>query len=131
MLNKIKDSKGIKRKRGNIGEYVTRESLIKDGFTIVEQNYQKRWGEIDIIAKKDNVLHFIEVKSVTYLNISDNSHRPEDNVHGLKIQKIRRMIQTYLGDLESDTPFQFDIACVYLDIINNTSRIRWIRNIIL
>jgi putative endonuclease len=129
--NSIKNSKGIKRGIGNIGEYVARENLIKDGFEIVEQNFQRRWGELDIIAKKDGILHFVEVKSVSGNTNYTNEHRPEDNVDGFKRHKIRRMIQTYLGDLECDTPFEFSVACVYLNMNDRKAKIKWIRNIIL
>ena len=49
---------------GKIGENITNTFLMKQGFTIIERNYRVKVGEIDIIAKKDNVLRFIEVKSI-------------------------------------------------------------------
>ena len=38
--------------------------LVKHSFKILDRNYRKKWGEIDIVAKKDNILHFIEVKTI-------------------------------------------------------------------
>src|SRR3989338_3683782 len=60
-----------KQRIGNIGEELACMFLVKQGFTIIERNYKKKWGEIDIMAKKDKILHFIEVKTVTIC--SDNS----------------------------------------------------------
>ena len=55
-----------KRKKGNIAEEVTVSYLKNNGFTIKDQNYLKKWGEIDIVAEKYGKVHFIEVKSSTW-----------------------------------------------------------------
>ncbi len=39
--------------------------LVSQGFEILEKNFHSKFGEIDIIAKKDDVLHFVEVKSTS------------------------------------------------------------------
>jgi len=85
------------RKKGNKGEEVACKFIKKIGFDVIGRNYQKKWGEIDIIATKSNKVHFFEVKSVTtaFEEEFSNSHRPEDNVHGLKVKHIRRMIETF------------------------------------
>ena len=48
-----------------IGENIAVRFLVKHNFSILERNYTKKWGEIDIIAEKSSKLYFIEVKSVT------------------------------------------------------------------
>lgn len=48
---------------GKEGEALVVSHLKNDGFTILAQNYFKKFGEIDIIAKKEDVLIFVEVKS--------------------------------------------------------------------
>ena len=51
---------------GKYGEDVAKNFLIKKGFQILETNYRySRVAEIDIIASKKDVLHFIEVKTRT------------------------------------------------------------------
>lgn len=51
---------------GKQGEELAKNFLIKKGFSIVEMNYRfSRIAEIDIIAQKDNILHFVEVKTRT------------------------------------------------------------------
>ena len=52
-----------KQKVGEIGENVASEYLKKKGFKILERNYWKKWGELDIIAQKGDVIHFVEVKN--------------------------------------------------------------------
>ncbi|MEA1892504.1 MAG: YraN family protein, partial [Campylobacterota bacterium] len=53
----------MSRAKGNLAEEKACTFLYSNGFTVVEQNFYSRFGEIDIIATKDEVLHFIEVKS--------------------------------------------------------------------
>ncbi len=54
-----------KQKIGDLGEGITCNYLKNKGYSIIETNYWKPWGEIDIIAQKRGVLHFVEVKSTT------------------------------------------------------------------
>ena len=51
-----------KRGRGSFYEDVCVEYLIKNGYDILHRNYRCKLGEIDIIAKKDDIIRFIEVK---------------------------------------------------------------------
>ena len=51
-----------KRAFGALGERLVAQHLEQKGYTIVSQNYQKRYGEIDIIAQKKRELLFVEVK---------------------------------------------------------------------
>ncbi|OHA24638.1 MAG: hypothetical protein A3B11_00440 [Candidatus Taylorbacteria bacterium RIFCSPLOWO2_01_FULL_44_26] len=123
------------RKKGNKGEEVACKFIKKIGFDVIGRNYQKKWGEIDIIATKSNKVHFFEVKSVTtaFEEEFSNSHRPEDNVHGLKVKHIRRMIETFLEEsgrgLEAE--FHFHVLCVYMNMKTRRARVRMIENIIL
>jgi Holliday junction resolvase-like predicted endonuclease len=54
-----------KRKTGDLGEDIAEMFLVKQGFKILERNYLRKWGEIDIITKKDRKLYFVEVKTVS------------------------------------------------------------------
>jgi putative endonuclease len=51
-----------RRKLGNTGELLVITHLEQDGYIIAAQNYQKKYGEIDIVARKDDVVAFVEVK---------------------------------------------------------------------
>jgi len=51
-----------KRKIGDIGEEVVCKYLETKGFRVLERNYLRKWGEIDIVAEKDQLLSFIDQK---------------------------------------------------------------------
>ena len=53
------------QKIGQLGEDIACKFLMKHGFSILERNYTKKWGEIDVIAEKGKKLYFVEVKSVS------------------------------------------------------------------
>ena len=63
-----------KRKKGKLGEQLAAKYLQKQGFTIIENNYYQRSGEIDIIATENREIVFIEVKTLNtenFLQITD------------------------------------------------------------
>jgi Holliday junction resolvase-like predicted endonuclease len=47
---------------GSIGEQIAAEALVLDGYRIFERNWKTKYCEIDIVATKDNVIYFVEVK---------------------------------------------------------------------
>jgi len=124
---------------GRIGEDIAREFLIEKGLIFISANYRKTYGEIDLIFKDiSNKLIFVEVKSVSWetptLNhtpVSHETHRPEENIHPQKIQRLKRVIQTYLVSHEMVGDWQFDVIAVFLDQKNKTAKIRHLKNIIL
>jgi putative endonuclease len=133
------DNRTEKRKIGDAGENVACRFLVKHGFEIVEQNYSKKWGEIDIVARKNEKLHFVEVKTVSHLPVSyeTDSYRPEDNIHPWKLQRLSRVIQTYLlgykgnRGVSHETDWQFDVMMVYLDFKTMEAKVNHLEDIIL
>ena len=125
------------QKIGEVGENIAVKFLMKHDFVILERNYTKKWGEIDIIAKKADKIYFIEVKSMeTDLSVvshGTNTHRPEDNMHPMKLQRLSRTIQTYLlsKSLEEGTEWQVDLIVVYIDMNNKKSKVKVVKDIIL
>ncbi len=126
------------QKIGELGEDVACEFLMKHGFEILERNYTKKWGEIDIVAKKEEKLYFVEVKAVSCVTLPDfskhdpNMKRPEDNMHPWKMRRLSRVVETYLiSKRVGNTPWQFNLLLVYLDLKNRTARVRTIENVIL
>ena len=115
------------QKRGEIGECIACKHFINKGFYIVERNFTRPWGEIDIVAKKSGKIHFIEVKSVTRETLD---FRAEDQVHAGKQRKLSRVIETYLA-MHDTGEWQFDVACVFLDMKKRTGRVRIIEDIVL
>lgn len=98
------------RKRiGNEGESLVVDYLKKNGFSIVACNYQTRKGEIDIIAQKDSLIAFVEVKHrlKSYFNLSEV-------ITPSKQRKIIQTAATYRTEkrLFGDFIFRFDVALI-------------------
>jgi putative endonuclease len=125
-----------KRKIGDFGESIACRFLMKQGHSILERNYLRPWGEIDVISKKGNVLHFIEVKSVVRDNLTDVPHetdgyRPEDNVHEAKLRRLTKTIQTYLLEKREAGDWQFDVAVVYVEKSLKRAKVRILCDVVL
>ncbi len=130
-----------KRKTGNLGEDLACRFLMKRGFDVIERNYLKKCGEIDIIAKNKGKIHFIEVKSVSHettLSVSvetngNGGFRPEDNVHPWKLQRLARTIQVYLQEknVPHETDWQFDVITVFIDKKQLISKVNILENVVL
>jgi len=126
------------QKIGELGEGVACKYLEKQGFFILERNYTKKWGEIDIVAKKGYKIYFIEVKSVScetlpdFSNIDSFTKRPEENMHPQKMKRLSRVVQTYLIEKRiGNTEWVFNLLVVYLDLQSRKARVKNIENIIL
>ena len=128
-------AKTEKRAIGDIGEGVACKYLEKKGFKVLERNYWKPWGEIDIVAEREGKLVFVEVKSVSRITsggLSRETLRPEENMHPAKLKRLHRAVQTYL--LERRVPeareWQIDLACVYIDFASRKARVEVLENIV-
>ena len=124
-----------KRKFGDIGEDIACKWLEKRGFRIIERNYLKKWGELDIVAEKGKTLSFIEVKSVSW-DSANGSHvtlRPEENMHPKKVERLRRALQTYLIDrrIPESREWQFHLVCVYMDDSARRAQVKLLENLVL
>lgn len=112
---------------GEKGEVIACMYMAKHGYSILERNHTRKWGEIDIIACKDGVIHFIEVKAVSREN---GSIRPEENMHAFKQRKLARTIETYLA-YRNIGKWQCDLICVLLDDESCKAEVSVIEDIIL
>lgn len=126
-------------KIGTLGENIACRFLREKKFEIIKRNYRKKWGEIDIIAKKENVLHFIEVKSVSR-EINNNVTRetynqflPEDAIQPWKIKRLKRAIQSYLLDKKifDSAKWQFDIIGIIIDENKKISKVHFTENMVI
>ena len=145
-------------KIGKFGEDIACLFLKKHGYKIMERNYLKKWGELDIIAKKAKKLCFVEVKTVSCEMLDDNNneigkmnkstnrsvthvtdvvagtgYRPEDNMHPSKIKKFTRVIQTYLQEKGIDQTVEWSAALIAIrvDTANKKAKVRFIENLVL
>lgn len=123
---------------GSIGERLAAQYLREQGQTVIGMNYWKKWGEIDVITKKDKKIHFIEVKSVSYGTkdalieaISQETWRPEENVHAHKLAKLARVIDTWIREHNWTGDWQIDVAAVRMVSKESYASINLIENIII
>lgn len=80
---------------GLLGEEIISNYLEDKGFLIIERNFkEEKVGEIDIIAAKDGVLHFVEVKSSAFTGIYDENHTVK-HFDSLKKERIIRTMERY------------------------------------
>ncbi len=132
------------QKIGEIGENLACKKLKLLGYTILERNYTKQGGEIDIVAKKAKKLYFIEVKAVSceistqkssgeVTHETKSGYRPEENLSFHKFLKITKTIDLYMieKNVSPETPWQIDLACVYIDLDKKRGRVEILENIII
>lgn len=118
-----------KRATGNLGEDVACQFLEQKGFKILERNFLQRLGEIDIIAEKDGVVRFVEVKTVSRESIPDISressdYRPEEQVHPAKLRKVARTAEMYMNGKNDQREYQIDVVGVFMDVKSRKARCR-------
>jgi putative endonuclease len=81
---------------GKLGEDLACEYLANKGHRILQRNYRKPWGEIDIVARaKDNTLVFVEVKAL--VGGEKIGLTPEDNLTAAKLMKLRRTCAAFVA----------------------------------
>ena len=113
----MKNNKLNSRQKGNIAENKAKEYLLNNGFEIITSNYYTRYGEIDIIATKGDIYHFIEVKS-------GDKIEPLLNVTQKKLDRIYKSIDIYLSKNNIDVVYSVDVIRLYgnkIDFFSNVS----------
>lgn len=140
---------------GKLGEKLAAKFLEKKGFVILECNYSRKWGELDIIARKSipkalikkaklNTVHLVEVKSTSRKLSRENKEgacksvsyetkdefRPEEMIHSRKRTRLKRAIQTYVLERNVEN-WQFDVIIVYIDENRRIARCKYLEDIIL
>lgn len=84
-----------RRSLGNIGEKHAVRFLRKKGYRILETNYVGKWGEIDIIARKKDLIAFIEVKTRSAESANAHEARPAAAVNREKQRRLIRIANEY------------------------------------
>ena len=96
----------INRGFGGEGEAAARAFLERKGAKVLEMNYRRPTGEIDIVARQRDVILFVEVKRRSSLRYG----RPSEAVNRAKQLHILRTAQLYLQEKRlSDAPVRFDV----------------------
>lgn len=119
-----------KRKFGDAGERIAEKHLTQKGYRVIEKNYWKPWGEIDIIAKQGKMLIFCEVKTRDAKNVEH--FLAEYSINRLKIKKLQKICETYL--LEKKYPYdqewQIDVLAVSINREEKKAKVKHFENAI-
>ena len=116
-------------KKGKLGEQIVRDYLIKKGYRIIRQNFQTRFGELDIVAGKDNLLIFIEVK----LKVEADFGRPEEMITQKKLRQVKNTAEIFLMQektyLSNFKQYRIDAICIILNQDMTVKEIRHYENL--
>lgn len=95
---------------GRLGEEIARAELEKKGYAIIEQNWQSKRGEIDIIAKKGDVLVLVEVRT----KAGEQFYSPEDTLTYIKKRKLLWNAKAYVAQKKYRGLYRIDAVCIVL-----------------
>lgn len=110
-----------KKKVGDFGENLVATYLKENSYEILDRNYRKTFGEIDIVARLGSMIVFVEVKT----RKNDNFAHPSEAVTPKKQNKIIKASQAYLMENNlTDSIIRFDVA----EVIRQTGEITYIEN---
>ena len=93
---------------GRQGEQLAETWLIQNGFTILQRNWRHSHYEIDLIALKNNMPHFVEVK----MRSSKNFGWPEQNVTRKKLKSLLQAVNQFLHLHPLYHDFRIDILSI-------------------
>ena len=98
---------------GSFGEALARDYLISKGYKILNMNFRNKFGEIDIICKKNNLLIFCEIKS----RYSNSFGSPIESITCYKQKQIIKLSELYLI---SKKYYKFNVRYDIIEVIFNT-----------
>ncbi|MFP4844733.1 YraN family protein [Winogradskyella sp. PE311] len=93
---------------GKQGEQLAVDFLIKNNYEIIERNYRFDKAEVDIIAKKENILAIVEVKTRSTLDFGN----PQDFVKPKQIKNLVKAVDEYVTENDLDIEVRFDIIAI-------------------
>lgn len=113
---------GYKIQLGKLGEDLAAEFLEKQGCKIIDRNFYTRYGEIDLIARKEDEILFCEVKTRT----SKDFGYPEYAVDRKKIDHLLKAVRIYLKINNIKSFWRIDIISIEIEKETN---IKWFKDI--
>ena len=107
---------------GQLGESIALKFFIKNKYKLLKKNFHCRWGEIDLIFKKNNKIHFVEVKT----RRSDKKGKPYEAVNYYKLKSLKNAINYYiLKNNLSAFKLSLDVISIEIDSKNNLKSIKY------
>ncbi len=116
-----------RRETGALGERIACDFLGENGYEILENNYRCPEGEIDIIAKQQDTLVFVEVRTKK----SRQFGSPEESITLVKREKLRTLAQYYRQEHKNlPTNWRIDVVAIEMEKSCKVTRIEIIENAI-
>lgn len=120
---------------GALGEAIAVEYLKRHGFSVVDQNVSRKTGEIDIVARNGEVLHFVEVKTTLTKEFphegdTGDAYDPSLNLHETKIRKVARTGEWYTLEKEWEGEWQVDGCLVWIRRSDGVAKVRYLPQIV-
>jgi len=114
-----------RRETGILGENLACEFLGNNGYSIIERNFRCPGGEADIIAQRQDMLVFVEVRTKT----SRQFGSPEESITPTKMDHMRN-VAAYYWQSHSDLPesWRIDVIAIEMNSHGRVSRIELIEN---
>ncbi len=101
-----------KQQTGKLAENLSCQFLKTKGYNIIERNFRSRYGEIDVVARKNNILIFIEIRSKSGSAFGS----PEESFTAGKKQRFISTIMSYLNSHDNLPPdWRVDFVAVDID----------------
>jgi putative endonuclease len=114
---------------GKLGEDRACEYLVDKKFKIIERNYRKSWGELDIIAlAPDRTLVFIEVKTLRQTQSGPaKGLQPEDQMTAAKIKKFKRTASLFAGShpelIDDNKGWRLDVIALVVNAVEPLTKV--------
>ena len=118
-------SNGVNLKTGKVGEEMAARFLTKKGYKIVARNFKTKYSEIDLIARRKDLLVFVEVRT----RVGENFGLPEETINREKKRRLKRAAQAFAAFNKWKGPFRIDAVCVVLQDDRKVARVRYYENI--
>lgn len=128
-------SSKTRKEIGALGEKVAAEYFKRHGFSIRDKNVTRKTGEIDLVVEKEDVLHFVEVKTILVDEFRDeksahDDYDPSVNLHEMKIRKVARTGEWYALEQEWEGEWQVDGCLVWLRRRDGMAKVRYLPQIV-
>ena len=125
------------KRLGILGEKIAQKYLEKKGYQILDKNYSSKFvsgpqrGEIDIVAKKSDVISFVEVKALEDSGGQSSAISPEEKFNLAKKRKIIKMAESWLMEkkISLDSQWQIDVISIRINLKDKKAKILYFQNV--
>jgi len=112
-------------KTGKLGEEIAARFLEKKGYKITARNFKTKYSEIDLIARRKDILVFVEVRA----RAGEDFGTPEETINREKKRRLKRAAQAFAAFNKWKGPLRIDAVCLVLDENQKAARVSHYENI--